>query len=226
MDNGLAPTNNTANNFKQIVNSVSSENRELPISLNTIADNFFYVLESKLFLEFEDLNILKYHTEVFNNFFRELHPYNSYIVQDWNTFENIFKGTFLFINDSTVIHLYKSQVFNAAENAINTFPRMIKLNLEDVVEVPLSKLYIPFEVIPSNADLFNKLSRLKEWLKENLEQEILPSVEFSTKAILDSNCSDVQSILETVAAQSDLIIHSHSSIILDQSIAELFSSLF
>lgn len=224
--NGQVPSNNVANNFKQIINSVSSENRELPLSMNTVADNFFFVLESKLYLQFQDLNLLNYRTEVFNEFFRDIHPYNYCIIQDLTTFENIFRGSFLFVNNSTVLQLYRSQVVSEDTRAINSFPRMVKLNLEDQIEVPMSNLQLPTDLVPSNRDLFNKLSRLKAWLKEDLDQEILPSVDISTKAVLDSNCQNVDSILETIAAQSDLIIFTHSNSILDQTIAQIFSSCF
>ena len=112
LDHGKIPTNNAANDFKQIVTSVTSENRELPLSINTIADNFFFVLESKLHLQYADLNLLNYHTEVFNQFFKDVHLYNNFIIQDLNSFNAIFKGAFIFVNESTVLQLYKSQISN------------------------------------------------------------------------------------------------------------------
>ena len=224
LNQGQVPSNNAANDFKQIVTSVSSENRELPLSLNTIADNFFFVLESKLHLQFTDLNLLNYRTEVFNLFFRDIHPYNKHIVQDLSTFENIFKGSFIFVNDSTVLQLYKSQILSDNNRAINSFPSMTKLNLGDTVEIPLSNVYLHTEVVPSNRDLFNKLSRLKEWLKESLDQEIIPSIDISTQAALDSNCHNIEKILDTIVSQGDLLVYTYCNSSLDQSISQIFSS--
>ena len=226
LDHGKVPTNNAANDFKQIVTSVTSENRELPLSINTIADNFFFVLESKLHLQYADLNLLNYHTEVFNQFFKDVHLYNNFIIQDLNSFNAIFKGAFIFVNESTVLQLYKSQIVSEETRDILSFPSMIKLNLSDAIEVPLSKLYLPTEIAPSNRDLFNKLSRLKEWLQESLNQEILPSVDLSTQAVLESQGQDLQKILETITSTSDLLVFTYCNSSLDQSIANLFPSCF
>lgn len=226
LSQGQVPSNNAANDFKQIVASVSSENRELPISLNTIADNFFFVLESKLHLQFTNLNLLNHSTEVFNEFFKDIHPYNNYLVHDVSTFERIFRGTFIFVNDSTVIQLYKSQVLSENSRAINSFPTMTKLNLGNAVEVPLSNLYLHTDVAPSKRDLFNKLSRLKEWLKESLDQEIVPSLDISTQAALDSNCQNIEKILDTIVSQGDLLVYTYCNSTLDNSISQIFSSCF
>lgn len=225
---GQQPSMDLATDFKKVANKVSTQSQELDFSNPNLYDDIFKTFSHNISSIYGGNSWMAENTNVFRDLFNELHKYNYFIQQNISTYSEVFKGSFAFISDDIVLFFYKTNIINQSQDKVEMTPRMLKIDLTDAADIPISNIPMPTNSNFAFPELVDKLTTLKFWLNHILEDESLPSGESASDAIINTPTSNIsiEQVLELVSSNADIITYSYSNILLDKSILTIYANMF
>lgn len=217
-----------AKDFKKAASKVSSQSQELDFTSPNPYDNIFSTFSSNISSINGGNSWMTENTTLFRDLFNELHVYNSHLNQSISNYSEVFKGSFAFINDTTVMFFHNTNIVNQAQDKVEVIPRMLKIDINNSAELPFTSVKMPTNSNFAYPELVDKLTTLKFWINHILEDETVPSGESAAEIIRNSSASDISldQVLELVSCHADTLTFTHCNILLDKSILTIYASMF